>query len=139
MRGLHVRVFPNGRKTARFQYILNGKRYRMVLGHFPTDSAKKLRDLYGEARTERSKGIDLVQQRKRVVEEDAVRKKEAIRLKQIEENSSDYFTEFELIQAIWEEGNRDTAIRKCRNLVLRNEIPDIIQETRKIHIFGFPV
>ena len=44
MRGFHVRVFPNGRKTARFQYVLNGKRYRMVLGHFPTDSAKKLRD-----------------------------------------------------------------------------------------------
>ena len=54
----------------------------MVLGHFPTDSVKELRDRYGEAKMDRSRGIDLVEQRKRVAEEELARKKETIRLKQ---------------------------------------------------------
>ncbi len=90
MRGLHVRVFPNGKKAVRFQYIDDGKRYRMVLGHFPAMTASELRARYLQARADRSQGINLVEEieRKRA-ESDAQRIQDEHR-QQLEDNRLDF-------------------------------------------------
>ena len=63
-RGLHCQVFPNGKKVLRFQYYEDGKRYRMILGHYPDQKLEELSDLYILAKAERVKKVNIVEQRK---------------------------------------------------------------------------
>jgi len=53
----------------------------------------------------------------------------------VDENRSDYFAAFELVQALWEEGDRENAVRACRKLVKNHDLPKAILEPAAIFLF----
>jgi tetratricopeptide (TPR) repeat protein len=55
--------------------------------------------------------------------------------KRVEENGSDHLAEFELIQAMWGEGERESAVRRCRKLVKRGNLPEGILEHAAVFLF----
>jgi tetratricopeptide (TPR) repeat protein len=55
--------------------------------------------------------------------------------KRVEEDGSDHLAEFELIQAMWDEGDREASVRRCRKLVVRKRVPDGILEHAAIFLF----
>ncbi len=58
VRGLYLKVMPNGGRYWRFNYRFNGKQKTLTLGTYPDVSLAKARECHHEARRQLAEGID---------------------------------------------------------------------------------
>ena len=55
--------------------------------------------------------------------------------KRIDENKGDLMAAFELVQAMWQEGYREDAVKRCRKLVTRKNLSDAVVEQAAVFLF----
>jgi hypothetical protein len=58
VRGLYLKLVPNGGRYCRFDYRFNGKQKTLTLGTYPDVSLAKARESHHEARRQLAEGID---------------------------------------------------------------------------------
>ncbi|MBV5262978.1 tyrosine-type recombinase/integrase [Pinisolibacter aquiterrae] len=107
-RGLQLRVLPSGVKSWRVDYRVGGKRSNLPLGRWPEISLAEAREMAREARRLVERGVDPLEERKRIEAERAAERAAQVTFREIAA---------ELIEKLTREGKAATTIAKRQWLI----------------------